>query len=654
MPEIIGTPLSNAPNLLEDAAAIWRFLLTSGGLDPEFYDRQTVDDLRERLGLPADEDLAQTLESRRIGTEDLIKAFFSAVEPFTQMMSDILQMFAAAGAKQSAHNMQVRFDFDRKMSLSFDLEQFRMWFSTWEKVRELQRVREWDYNSLWGVWKALRSEIQLSNDLMGAAGTAAESWAHDYMERLIWPRQIPEPPESGVEDLNQILRQAWQLWSFVVRAWARISPDRRQLRELMNQEEARERNSHWSPRLLAFLDSDHWGASVAAGLYGTAETARRMPPSQEKDKWIQQKISALNPFFSQGTGLQEVETWVELLQSFLNLPAWKRRHELYSVWIATQILRGALPTEFRIHVVDQRLHFSFGGTHFATAGGMEPELHLWAELRSPLTVPPLGKGRKGKIQPDYTLVRNPITDPGSAVLVVECKQYRTSSTENFLHALVDYAHGRPDAVVALVNYGPARREILQQVPDELRPRVFLIGDVRPGSAAAVEEFHNVVRSAIAAISPRETAASSVVRSSMVQTASTLRSVGLAWGDRIRDLDLSLEITRGGSKTVLDFHQLGSTREEPWAALDHDDRQGPGQETITLARILPDHYRFMVFNYSNESQLADSGATVTLDQGESRIDIHCPHQGAGRWWHVLDLDGGTGRIEIVNALLPDRP
>jgi hypothetical protein len=67
------------------------------------------------------------------------------------------------------------------------------------------------------------------------------------------------------------------------------------------------------------------------------------------------------------------------------------------------------------------------------------------------------------MQPDYSLITSPITSPESSILEVECKQYLVASKRKFADALTDYANGRPNAQIVLVNYGRASSDILNEV-----------------------------------------------------------------------------------------------------------------------------------------------------------------------------------------------
>jgi hypothetical protein len=639
--------------ILATADAAWRFLEREGGLDPSFYDAATVAELRRSLSLPEDEPVEKALVRSKVSVEDFVAAFFKAVVPYGEMMTDLLNLFAQASARRSDHNLRLDFDFGRNLQLGFDLNQFRDWLAVWEKARLPVSMAQWDYQSLWQLNRALRNEDDYKSihhdDLMGATGTGAEPWVREYMEGR-WPFPLLTAPTSDVPDLDRALERAWRVWSAVVQESARISHDREHLRELRHHAETTNRESDpgtpWPLGLLGSLDSDLWAASVAVGLFRTAEAVRQLLP-QEGHVEAQRRLSVLDDLFARRpVEVVETDTWLQRLREFLNLPVWQRRHELYSAWVWAQIHTALRSLTCRIHQDDGTIHFSFAGSHLATFTGLLPMLHVWAELRSPLAETPWGKGRRGKIQPDYTLLHDPISSRDSAVLVVECKQYRTASARNFIAALVDYARGRPEAMIVLVNYGPAPQGILAASPPELLDRLVLIGEMRP-KGQGIPTFHEAVRNAVVHRFPNGETRLPEGSGEIAET------IVLDWNSGPNDLDLYLKVASDGTDTTIYYGHRGSLTQAPWAELDVDARRNSGRETITVSQ-LHGRYRCSVHNFSNDAPLAGCGATLTIVRPTGILKLTCPREGRGRFWHVFNFDAMSGDIEIIDRLTDLNP
>jgi len=128
--------------------------------------------------------------------------------------------------------------------------------------------------------------------------------------------------------------------------------------------------------------------------------------------------------------------------------------------------------------LDGALVLRFAGTHVGTIETEKGRIHIWSELRSPLANP-LGRGRKGHIQPDYSLAFEPVTAPSQTVVAIECKQYRRADPRNFADALIDYARGCPSAKVLLVNYGDIPEKVLDRIDNNLRARTLVVGSFMP-------------------------------------------------------------------------------------------------------------------------------------------------------------------------------
>ncbi len=121
---------------------------------------------------------------------------------------------------------------------------------------------------------------------------------------------------------------------------------------------------------------------------------------------------------------------------------------------------------------------------------------------------------------------------------------------------------------------------------------------------------------------------------------------LTWGATPRDLDSHLFVP-GGAEIY--YGSRGIQTASPFAALDVDDTNGSGPETITIARLSAGTYTYSVYNYSNEAAISASGARVQVYRGDGVIQSFTVPGGTGRWWNVFTMDGTTGAISPVNRI-----
>jgi len=634
---------------------VWVFLKKQGGLDIDFYDVDLVQELRTRLSLPANEDFETHLKTGQISIEKFIMTFFQTIQPYAEMMVDLLKMFEKAGANRTDRNMVIKFNFDQDLSpLTFDLEHFRIWLDAWKRLKGKYLTNVWTANLLWSLNSAFRSDVW-KTPLRDAQATR---WISEYRERRSWPQFTLSVPISEDPDLDELLDRTWRVWQRVVAESSKYGPDRDNLRDLAfgrrsNVDSVDLENNEddpWPVRLLGGIDSDYWASSIVAGAYSSAEIIAQLPPSERRRRASELAARLSEVFMSLPKVEMERDELLHELQEYLQLPSWQRRHELYSAWISTQLVNALDSASLRIHHIDGALIFSFSGTHLATADNFDPHLHIWAELRSPLA-DPIGKGRKHSIQPDYSLITDPVTSPEASILEVECKQYRRPSKINFTNALSDYARGRPNAFIVLVNYGKADESMLSAVDDKLRNRVAIIGEMRPGSSKAQSRFKELVDNAV--YGRFGTATGSKSKPSIIEL-DTVGTISLTWGGSPRDLDLHLRLEMNSEIDEISFSNRGSLTEQPWAELDRDDKEGFGSESITVQRWIDDNYWWFVHNYSGEVPLASCGARVLFTCGDQEYEFICPNDGAGNWWSLFKLDGQTGRIEVENKIIDRLP
>jgi hypothetical protein len=467
---------------------------------------------------------------------------------------------------------------------------------------------------------------------------------------------LPVPHTDNI-DLDKTLAKVWRVFNEVVTESSKYGRRRNTLKnvgfgrldnlseheqEILQKEQAKEQ-ARWSTELLAQIDSDNWCAFLVKGTYLKTEKISRLEPKIKLDEATRLRDKLENIFSKTPKVELEGETLVQHLQDFLRLPLWQRRYELYSIWIATQILDSLEDYSIRIHQTNSTLKFFFSGTHFATADDFEPRLHIWTELRSPLKNP-IGKGRSKSIQPDYSLVIDPITSPESSIVVVECKQYYKASAKNFSSALSDYARGRPNARVILVNYGSVNQNILNKVDAAVRNRTYLIGMMRPSSIASQADFKALIKGVLP-YSATSRKNPSVFNNLLKSVRATLR-----WGDTPQDIDLYLSVDAITSTYCIYHGNRGSIETEPWALLRKDIRSGNGVEIIEIARWMKGKYHFAVHNYSKETSLSRCYAVFTVTNGEQQLKVKCPSKGEGDWWSVLVIDTNTNQLEVTNEIV----
>jgi hypothetical protein len=209
--------------------------------------------------------------------------------------------------------------------------------------------------------------------------------------------------------------------------------------------------------------------------------------------------------------------------------------------------------------------------------------------------------------------------------------------------LTDYAKGRPNAQVILVNYGPAPSSIVKKVDSRYRSRVKLIGDMKPGSDGSLAEFKELVAAALRKVPEQRTVTKSPDRSVALPM-----EVVLTWNDEVSDLDLYLTIESEGGNIGINHREKGMKESHPFAVLREDVRDGNGPEIIDISSVVGKTYRVHVHNYSKEQPLTRSGAKITIGS----FVINCPTSGEGSWWDVVTIEMPGIVINPTNFITDD--
>ena len=114
---------------------------------------------------------------------------------------------------------------------------------------------------------------------------------------------------------------------------------------------------------------------------------------------------------------------------------------------------------------------------------------------------------------------------------------------------------------------------------------------------------------------------------------------LTWGSSPVDLDAHLLVQSPNGNVEVFWSNPGSSSSFPFAALDVDDTDGFGPETITIYQQVG-QYAFSVQNFSGESSIAASGALVRVFNGSALVGQFAPPNQPGLRWDVFTLNGST--------------
>lgn len=653
---------------LENGQQLWVALVRSGLEETRVnhlpgYDAELVEQLKKELYPHATRSLEQELQATPPSVEAFLEVFFGALKPFSAMLRDVLGMFEAAGARRSDDNLRIAFDFDKaNQPLALTLGEFREAESFFRRVARSIVLRRWNSNTLW----SLSGDVQNVLESLGvfdvrqrfnALSRVRDPRVRTWLEQNGKPNWLPFPgfPRSGSSELDNFLGMADGLIQYMIAEVSKLGTTydqfARRLSDLPGEEPenegeraADEAQDERPRRAFVVAAHDYWPNSFAEHVCVAIE-AVNYDTTEAKAERAARLAAAMRTGFDRPPRYERTRISIEQdFRDLVNLPIWKKRHELYAVWVASRIADALRDLSWEWHPDGDTLRFHFAGVELATLRNPEGGTHIfWTEKRTALGDGGVF-GRKN-IQPDYRIMTVPTHRNDATSLVVECKQYRRWSRRNFGAALDDYAKGCPGAPVVLVNYGPTDPSILDLVDASRRDRTFLVGDFKPGGDVALERFRALLRDAyVPLLTPRITGPI---------------AFELRWGPMFRDLDLHLFIRPMVSDPIQHIglrSTHGNLMEHPWAAWPDDVMSSPpGLERITIARWLDADYDVLVHDYSGIPDFPRGDVSVRLISGPGAEErVFLPGNGTGRWWHVCRVQGASGRIEEINSIQPDCP
>ncbi|UAL10167.1 hypothetical protein [Caulobacter segnis] len=460
--------------IYRDAISAWLAFQKVGGLDLADRDADLEAAILIRIGQP----WARTLRDALMmaSTDDLVRALFLAVAPFVEMFRSTLEFFKAAGAAEGRDQWSIKIEGNH-----LGLEEFQKFIAAASEVASELEAPDMERNLSFDLLGMLEGTLE-SRVREGPSGdSGVDAWLSAYKSD-----EFPDLPESlasrplppSLVDLRAMITAR------IAIARAAIGT-RRGLGSVPWREWSESEHDAYDPKNVVQDETDGWlgravlglQAVVTAGAAATTKAATRLDFLTAAPRRTLQYAAR-----------------ADQLERILSLPVWRHRHELYAVWVATEII-GALPThEIQLHQENGKIVFAFKETEVARIVSASPERRLLSERRVELA-DPIGKGRTGGVQPDYGIWSQ---DPGGerCRLIIEVKHYKRSKSGSFQDVLTDYARAHPSAKIALVNHGSIPSSILDGVDRMVRHRCSAIGDLTTRHDAPREALERLVREAV--------------------------------------------------------------------------------------------------------------------------------------------------------------
>ncbi|MDM1377037.1 hypothetical protein [Myroides marinus] len=636
--------------MINNAYDLYQFLIKQGGLKPyeNSYDINFKESFKTEFKIKTPKDLIG------VTTEEFLIFFFNSSEAYNVMMSDVINMFkrASATAENDENNIKLDIVFDRiKDKLKIDLSDFIEKYSTSQVIVQKNIPVFKSYTNIWDMARLLYS-IKVNEE-------EERSGKKEYCYRLVkseW-EQFNSFEKSDNTELNKyvdLLKLVLDKYYYTLGKYLSIGKlelDSNKVLVVLDEFKAEKVNYYMFENLtldeFCRMESDDFTSTIVKYLKIVINNK----------KYQEEVLGGLKSFFSH-LNIISVEEKTNLFKEYLKLPIWKLRHELYSIWVMSQIVD--ISDDFEINTQNGKLLFAFKATHQASIkDGQGLSIDLWSELKTKADISLIGKGRSKSIQPDYTIVQGDSSKAEDAIIVIECKQYKKASYSNFSKAMIDYSNVHKKAYVFLVNYGSLTSNFDSKFSKEFeknqknKNKPIAIGDFNPEFPKVIKRFKESCRAKIFKNHPLIDNSDSLVKSIANTSSKRLNNVGqfdfkngfqirLTWSEAIQDLDLYLkcaDLTICFSNTKGDIK--GNT-----IIFRNDVRTTPRSnsheyEIIDIIGYLVKDFSVNVKKYSTESvSIGKSKAIVEIVYNNNVYHrFECPENNNTDVWDVFKVENG---------------
>lgn len=435
-------------------------------------DRNLYDAIRCDLGMGKEKPSAFFAAHPEITEMHVLTTFLNILAPFSKMLESIFSLCSRTNRGATGGNdLAIRYDLTAD-SLRFDTGAFKRYRRVWQMVTAT-RIQPRYHSDYVPMYPHILQEL-----VRGRTGPR-------------FYRQQPVAP-CTVEILSDLLNQArivgeahMSLLDDFFSTMGNGTPTEDEVKEWFKD---RRIEGMYIPSTPDRVQS--WRSSVASGL-DTLMTAESVDifglrPPQE----IAEDAQRLKECIDEISLVGERASLQEVVEEWLSLPYWKKRWQVYEVWIYAECQRAILDAGGRFNLgPTEELVLHTGAPdnpHGILALRTPWEIELWCEY-------PLGARRKRALRLDLAFVlRTP--QFRMPLHFVECKQRINVSASAMANDASKYLALMPRRTTHfLVNYDSFDSPTVTTTPDNDGRSIMCFGDVRPDEPA-LTGFRRCIRS----------------------------------------------------------------------------------------------------------------------------------------------------------------
>lgn len=602
----------------ENTYELWEKLKLMGDFGDTYYDKSLLNDMLEDMMITDEKEICTLLP------EELLRSFFKVISPLSFMYEDILSLFEQCKAQSSTENIEIEYKSSDSVSETFNIEHFLHAKKSLQEIQVYQNYIVLTEEQLWKLWN-IRCQRNKSYDVKSIV---YKEWKEQYFHNMnSWPaKKLDYEQIVNGCTIEEELLKAYSFWKALFYYYRST--------EIPRGEWRRECQKREDPLLWA--ETDFCLNSILENLYLLAENYGEL--LIEEQIGIKEKLED----FIKSLKMEVIpcDVLVERWDQFLQLPVWKKRYEVYSIWIFTQMIAKFPKDKLSFNIEKGVLSFPFSGVCIAKVAYGDDIFEFWTELRTKTSVTPVGSGRKEGIQPDYSIVYGKADNPEDSIVVVECKQYKKSNTKNFSNVIIDYANNRTNAKVLLTDYGEINKEKVEGRLGAIKKERYGMFSLCRPRTKCVDDFSMEVYRLVQA----------KVCDGIFRNQDRILFT-LIWDGLQKEQDLDLYLVYRNTVEMQEIKVLSYAKAEiVEASYSGDVRECPGKEEIMVQEWNSGIYDIWVNNYTSNLHFGDCKCSLTVNNistGEN-LRIECqPIPNSKNWWHVLRANAQEGTISIIN-------
>lgn len=625
--------------MINNAYDLYQFLIKQGGLKPY----ENSHDINFKESLKSEFKIKTPKELVNITVEEFLLFFFNSSEVYSVMMSDVVKMFerAQATAEDGKNNIKLDIIFDRiKDKLKIDLSSFIEKQVNSTKI--VQRISS-GFKTNRNLWEMTKIFSDLNFENVPFVFFCYQKTKEEWEKLISFKKTGNIELDEGIDRIRFILNSYYQEYLYYTDG---VAYGDLPLFKFNKEEELKVTS-------VIFKELNYSKLLTIERNYFTNNVINSINQVLSNQQNFEQAIQCIDDYFKK-FDVVTIKERINLFKEYLKLPIWKLRHELYSIWVMSQIID--ISDNLKINTQQGKLLFAFKPTHQARLEYKEADkdlsIDLWSELRTKTSIPLIGKGRTKGIQPDYTIVHGDSSKADDAIVVIECKQYKKASYSNFSKAMVDYSNVHKNAYVFLVNYGSLTSNFESKFSNQFSDnskRSIAIGDFNPMLPNVIKEFKDSLKEKISPATGGNALKTKIPKNlnDKIENRGLFEfkegfQVRLTWSEAIRDLDLYLEC----DDVTIYFRNRSSCISGNTISFGNDlktiPRSNPLEyEAIDVQGYLKQNFEVYVSKFSTEVQgIGKSKAVVeVVYNNDVYYRFECPETLSSDRWNVFEVKNG---------------